>query len=411
MRWEEARVAYVEARDAARRTGDATLEALSVLGPMTINVLGDVNLAELVAAITLLDGSDPSEDRALGFVSAASLCLFAGDAHRAKELAERALVAYRQIGLEPAGSALTIRGGARIEVGERDGIEDLAKGLARSLTEDVADAVGAYNELAIATMALKGPGPAWEAARDGSALARRCGSADGELLTMDTSVDLLFYLGRWDEVISTVGSMHDIVQRGMSEEHFAVQGVSIVRSLIELLRGSGADVGTVQHIYEQAGEDAQFIPRIGCVLVRAFLAADRRDDAVAVLRDVLSVRAGSQAVHVIARLPDLVSLSLQAGEWDIAKSLAEGIDTPFPLHNLVSRTCDAFLKEADGAIETAAVALADLETEWSEFGDAWHMTHTLQALARCRIALGQQDAEATSERAHAALRILGVRAI
>ena len=102
--------------------------------------------------------------------------------------------------------ALHIRGDSRIALGDPDGIDDLREAL--RLAEaigSVSDIVTSHSYLADREWQVDGPAVALARLDEASGLADRRGAFSQGSWTKVSSLEILFELGRWDELLSRAG--------------------------------------------------------------------------------------------------------------------------------------------------------------------------------------------------------------
>jgi tetratricopeptide (TPR) repeat protein len=118
-------------------------------------------------------------------------------------------------------------------------------------------------------------------------------------------------------------------------------------------------------------------------------ASGDRQEALGLLR-VWAARPSTEgfASQLAPRLPEVVRIALALDDVSLARSLAGGIHTDWPLDDHARTTITALLAEAGGDIRRAAVAFADAAQRWHDFGVPYEEAQALLGQGRCLLALG-----------------------
>ena len=211
----------VEARDALLTAGDNTTAAEAEwLLSESFNMQGRRDLGDQHAerAIALIAGLPPS--RASGWVMTrgAYQALDAGDYERSIELALQACALAEQLGsAEALSGALAVLGTARVEHGDRHGLEDLARSIEIATRAGALGALSlAYGNLSAAYQLLGDLDAAYAARVEGARVAERVGSVSQIRWFQGALTDALYRRGEWDAALRTGNDFVLAVDQGSS---------------------------------------------------------------------------------------------------------------------------------------------------------------------------------------------------
>ena len=202
---------------------------------------------EFATAAELLAG-EPEAASELALVHAwmAEDEMFAGNPGPAAEYADQAL-AIEEANEPVAIMALHIRGDSRIALGDPGGIDDLHEALDRAQAlGSVSEIVTSYSYIADREWQVDGPAPALQRLDDGSALADRRGAFSQGSWSKVAALELLYELGRWDEMLTRA---LPLTNDDRMDESLVV-AVDIWTTLVHLRRGQ--PLGDVEEILSRA---------------------------------------------------------------------------------------------------------------------------------------------------------------
>jgi len=315
--------------------------------------------------------------------------MFAGNPRAAEDLADQALAGGGA--LEPVAiMALHIRGDSRIALGDGEGIEDLEEALRRAeALGAVSEIVTSHSYLADREWQVEGPAVALARLDEGSALADRRGAYSQGTWSKVSALQLLYELGRWDEVLSRSAPL---AADGRMDVSLMV-AIDLWTTAVYLRRGH--DVGDLADLLQRATdvEELQVVaPGIALAALAAQASGDR-DRAAALVEEFETTTRGKAAMYRSEWLPSMARLAVALGLDLVAEDLVTLVERATPRDELLIDTAAAVV-----AGDADAAAWAELERRWVDYGCPYE-----RALAA--IATGEAEA---AERGRAILADLGV---
>jgi len=254
----ESEAAYDEAIPVLRAAGQdrAAALALSNLGRALWRHGLTVRAREVgVESVALLEGS-PSPELVMAYGRMAAVDALGGKSEQALEWAHKAIDLAREIGLENIVRPLSMRGIARIDLGDPDGIEDLRAALQLSLelglpAEDTAVAYGNLGEQESIESLARGR----ELVEAGLEFARSRGHVHHVIYSRNLRLRYMFHDGLWDDLLREADELLEWDQaRGGSQIEPWVLAES---ALVFLNKGQAATaLGVIQGVLPQAREIA-----------------------------------------------------------------------------------------------------------------------------------------------------------
>jgi class 3 adenylate cyclase/tetratricopeptide (TPR) repeat protein len=347
-----------------RARGDSVAEArahASVAGQLMALARPEEARAHLSTAEQLLR-EVPEDPEELAHVRAwlAEEQMFAGNPGPAREFADQAL-STGAASDQTTIMALHIRGDSRIALGDSEGIEDLVEALAR------AEAIGAVSEivtshsyLADREWQVEGPAVALARLDAGSALADRRGAYSQGTWTKVAALELLYELGRWDELLERAAPL---AADGRMDVSLMV-AIDLWSSAVRLRRGQ--DVGDLAAELEGA-RAVEELQALAPALALAALAAHRLGDAdraAELTKEYETATRGKAAMYRSEWAPPMARLAVTLGRDDVAEDLVHFADRATPRDVLLMDTADAIVA-ADGV---APGVWAALEERWAAYG-------------------------------------------
>jgi tetratricopeptide (TPR) repeat protein len=169
-------------------------------------------LARMRAALEILAGDEPDEDLAALAAQLGRLELFAGALDDASGHLELALEVAEALGLPAVLAEALDSKGVVLQFRKRinEGQALIAYSLQIALDHDLSSAaLRAFGNLAYLLSARDRHEAALELLERGLAMARKVGDRVSELQLLDTMVDLLIMLGRWDTAVSRAAEIPD----------------------------------------------------------------------------------------------------------------------------------------------------------------------------------------------------------
>ncbi len=327
-----------EARDALLAAGDrAGAAKAEMLLASTLWMQGRDDLAapHVEHAATLVEGAARSQSTVsvlLGLASRASIGQ--GDHATSQKLASQALALAEELGwLEGVSDALVLRGGDRVELGDRAGIEDMERGL------EIAASLGSlgrlsrsYNNVATMYGILGDLERGYELRLEGARVAEQIASPVEARWFLGVLSEYPYRRGEWDEALRMVDELMASVDAG--EPHYISWQVLARRAELRLARGDTA--GAVEDA-ERALEFVAAIPDpqaryfTNALCAHVFAALSRPEEAIRLVQEVLDdLHRGIGLAFASIGLPSLASAALRLGLLsDLAAALEQHVANPW----------------------------------------------------------------------------------
>jgi tetratricopeptide (TPR) repeat protein len=360
--------------------GDAVKEARAQAnagGQLMALARHDEARAALAQAAELLaDHPEAAAERAHVFAWQAEEKMFAGNPVEAAALADRALTTGDA--REPIRiMALHIRGDSRLGIGDSGGAVDLREALVRAeALGSVSDIITTHSYLADHEWQTQGPAVALDRLDDASALADRRGALSQGSWSKVSALELLFELGRWDDLLERA---EPLAHEATLDESLVV-AVRMWTTIVRLRRGTA--VGSLDELLAAGHqvEELQVLAPVLAIAAEAALTAGEPARAAALAREFESVTRGKAAIYRSEWAPAIARTAIAAGAVDIARDLVAHSQPVTMRDELFTETAAAFVRETDGACEAAV--WASLEERWRAYGDPFERAHVALALGR-----------------------------
>jgi tetratricopeptide (TPR) repeat protein len=354
----------------------------------------------LAEAVAILEAEPPGPELASAYAQMAGDVFFGGRSREALEWCEKALAAATPLGMkEVTVRVREIRGMARCDVGDWDGLEDLHEALRMALGLGLGqESVRAYINLGTFITPVEGPAKALELYRSAIKLADRRGIPLLGMWTKAWSCGVLFELGRWDELITTAREVVDW-ERGRGQSQFVV-GALLCEAQVRAYRGElelGAEL--VEEFLPRAREilDPQVL--VPALAVGAVVREAQGDvqGAVSLIEELGGVgQRGADWTRMLF-LQTTVRVVVGAGRPDLAEQLMEGVEARNGRERNSVLTSQAVLAEARGELEEASAAYVEAANRWRDYGFGLEEGWALLGAGRVLMALRK------AEDGHAAL--------
>jgi class 3 adenylate cyclase/tetratricopeptide (TPR) repeat protein len=343
------------------------------------------------AALALLADDEPSPElaRVLSHDLGAS---FISDSRSMLEIvdgADRILAMCDELHLPVSARALHFRGAARVQLGERDGIEDLDAALEAAKEQGIAEDLMTiqYNRAAW-SMEFGGAAALLAATLEGLEMARRRGDRTFATAFEAALSRARYFSGDWDEALRAARDLDAELEA--TGDNFDLFVVRIMRIVILMARGEADEAGALVEWLERIGHASQ---------IEAFQAEALLAVALVQLESGDCRRAREQLRHLpdcninnyVDLLPVVIRTALSAGDVELAEMLAERAPASTPLYENGGCSCSALLAETRGEREAAAAGFADAAARWHDFGVPYEEAHALLGQGRCLVALGRAD--------------------
>jgi class 3 adenylate cyclase/tetratricopeptide (TPR) repeat protein len=392
----EAERGYAEAIAEARRHGDV-LKAGEVMVDLVASLRdrGETRRARelLDEAVELLVRAPPGRELALAYLHVARDDAIAGRSRAALESSERAIRLLERLGMhDHMARALQFRGGARIDLGDPDGLQDMRESLRLCLELGLGYyTVNAYGNLAEQVWQIEGPAAALELYRAGIEFGERRGITFKTRWVEAEMLWSLFDLGEWDELLERAERlMHFDEAYGGSQ--IGIMALTY-RARVLVLRGQTRGGGLARDRFlagaRQSGDLQVLVPALA-VAALVDDAEEARGSAVALVRE-LERSTRDYAGWRAHELPAAVRVCAGAGELDLAERLLEGPAEIVGRDRNQSLSARAVLAEARGETERAAALYGEAAARWAEFGHALERALALLGHGRCLTATDRSD--------------------
>jgi DNA-binding SARP family transcriptional activator/class 3 adenylate cyclase/tetratricopeptide (TPR) repeat protein len=288
-------VELAEARDALLEAGEpAHASRADVLLSRLALARGDRDeaSARALAAVDLLRDAEPSREQAEAVSNLVAFHAVWGESERALEASVQALGLAECLALdEIKAETLTYRGHARIQSGERDGLDDLEQAVVLAETLNSTGLVSRYANLATTLELLGELGRAWEVYERARSAAERFGDALGlHWLAADRLYEH-YWRGDWNEAIAAAEALLAEPDAG-----YGGHASMSVRGWIRLARGDVAgaldDSSGALEFARQAKDTAALCQALA-LRARVLAESGHRDEAGSLIDEVMDLSVGS----------------------------------------------------------------------------------------------------------------------
>jgi len=396
-RFAESRAAFEEAVDRLRAVGDRRrlAEALAYQS-RTLHRVGDPRRANrlLEEAAELLEHEDPGPEHARVYTRMAGNAIMSGWWERGRDLAERALVLAERFGLVGEEvRALQFLGAARCELGEPQGLADLWAAVRRGTQAGLGEeTMLAYGNLAFQLWLRDGPTiglQAWTSAREFSEVR---GFATNAMWSRAGQIEVLFDLGRWDEVVQ--GALE--LEAWDREQGGGQLGViaATYRGLALAYRGWVPEATLLAEELLPRLRVVELVELVAPGLVAGAVIETQRGHVAMAGRliDEFLERTAEHPGFRWQHLPEMLRLRLRHDPAAEVASMLPAAE-PIPTRYRNDRaTCEALLAESRGDLAAASERWADAAQRWSMYGSVLELAHARFGRGRCLAALGERDA-------------------
>jgi tetratricopeptide (TPR) repeat protein len=363
--------------------------------------------AEAEEAVALLEGRT-GEALVAALTTLAGSNLVNGDYERCRIAAARALELASEHGLPVPLRALGFHGGARVNLGDADGLEELRR--ARDLVVAGGggrEAVVLANNYATALEDVEGLVVGVPAFEEVIALATARGVTTAVLRADHLSQ--LVDVGRLDEVVADGRRVYEECRA----QGFAGRAVGGAAATARALHETGSTrhaLVLAQATCEQltdAIHQPELAVRSAGDLVGILTASGRHDDARSLLEWLVSdARWLRSSGH---RLAALVRGAVSVGDVRLAARLLDGASPNWPTSEADLAAARAHLVEARGETHAAAEQYAQVAERLRALGARLEEAYAVLGHGRCLVALGDPDAEPTLRRARQLFASMGAQ--
>jgi class 3 adenylate cyclase/tetratricopeptide (TPR) repeat protein len=327
---------------------------------------------------------------------------------RCAAVAGRALDLAEELGLPLPLKALGFRGGARVGLGDADGLAELER--ARDLLVAGGggrDAVVMANNFAVNVYEIEGPA--------GGVSAHEAAIALAEARGVTTAALHADYLG----MLVDVGRLQEVVEAGVRvrdeclAQGFTARAAGAAAATARALCETGATaealtLATATRDQLRDGLQPALVEFSAGELLEVFVAAGRRDNARSLLEQVAADDTISWDVS--QRLAAFVRGALAVGDVELGTRICERASPHWPMFQAGVAAGRAHLAEADGDPDLAAARYAEVAERWRGLGARLEEGYAVLGRGRCLAALGNPAAAATLHEARRLFAAMGAHA-
>ena len=414
-RYSEAERDYQEAIGALRAQGNPLAAADAMVSLALVQSLwGKTAQSRRLTeeAVEILEHKPPGPELARAYSQIARGTWLSGRAREAVEWSSKALMLGEEFGIRGvAVMALQMRGGARCELGDMGGLEDLRQALQMSLEYGLGhETVRGHSNLGEAIWRTEGPARGLEVIRAGIDFCERRGITGLLKVMKGFTLLMLFDLGEWDDLLRVADELI-AWDRQHGGSYFGVTAPSY-RAQVLALRGRLDEAKQLEDEFLPRAreiEDPQILFPALAIGAQIDLALGDGAAALGLLEEFDHVTRGSPHfrtlhLHLVAR----VCAGLRAPE--LGRRLLEGCSAIATRHRCCLLTAEATVAEADGRLEQALGLYAEAAEGWAGFGHVPERGQALLGVGRCLLSLGRPtEAAAKLREAREVFQGLGAR--
>ena len=370
------------------------------------------DLEFLDEAISDLEGLPPGRALLTAYAFRASWDTGNGLLREAIEGTSKAIALAEDLRLPADPRAFRERGHARFFSGDVDGLDDTRRAIVLAKEQGLmSEAAYGHNDLALALMQSSGPAEALRELDVGVSLARRSGILEAAIfLEQTTRPELLFDLGRWDDVFRDTAAF--LADPG-EDRQARVQCQIVICGLASWRHDFERASGAAEEIAAFLDDDINAQSFIGGRNAIANLALATGD-----VQGAASLLQGSdwrpqvrESYNFTIYLPELVRTAIEAVDVEFARRLAGDVpSSPLERQRVAYAMAQAELAEARGDHEDAAELYSSAEQGWRVFSVP-ERAQALLGRGRCLLELRKPEAVAVLKEAREVFASLGAQLI
>jgi class 3 adenylate cyclase/tetratricopeptide (TPR) repeat protein len=373
---DESAAAVEQAISAFRERGDREQEATGLvrLAQLARDRSDGDFLTLAKEAVRLLEELPPGPPLVAAHEQLATAYLHRGLPVDSIAACQHALDLAAELGLPVPARALGYLGDARVELGDESGLAAMQQAVDLFVEAGAGSkSAGLMNNLALAQVPVRGPAVGLAGLDRASAFARQRGLRWVHRVIEDSRAYLLFEIGRLDEAIEVAGAAAD--EGGGAD--FARYISTACAIAFRVARDGAADDVDPDELVEIARAYRGGDLLLNCLGAAAALerARGRYESAAALLTELEATPGIKSPSHYAQWLPGLVRDAVAAGDVELAKRLADGVQPLYPLHRLALATAAAVIAEAEGDPAKATALYSEAAAGWEEYG--WVREHEL----------------------------------
>jgi tetratricopeptide (TPR) repeat protein len=392
----EAAEALDEALASFRARGEtkAAAEALQLRSRVAQRMAEGRQVVLAAEAVELLERKPPGPALVAAYAQLAGVQAVAGAYAEAIAAADRARDLAETLDLpQPAARALGYRGYARALLGDADGLGEMEQALAVLLEQGAGrEAAILQNNLAFARCLVQGPAPSLTAFEQGIAFCEQRGLAEAAAGLEANCPGLLAELGRTEEAIARARRLAATLEAS-GETHTLIEvcAAELESCLARGEQGTEADVDWLVQAARTFG--AADITVLALAAAATVLVAEAPQRARALLAELERAAGTHETAYYVRHLTAMVRNALVAGDPELARRLAAGLKSRYPLDEHALCASRAQLSEHSGDLAEAAALYADAAERWHAFGNVPERAYALLGEGRCLLMLGRPGAE------------------
>jgi class 3 adenylate cyclase/tetratricopeptide (TPR) repeat protein len=403
-RFPDAAQAYEEAIAAFQGSGDVRSAATAMARYYSVLYkLGDPRYRRIARqALEMLEPLGPSPElvQALTEQAAAS---FVSDKHReGLAFAERAIALAADLGLPEPARALGFRGGARVALGDGEGVGDMRRALEAAISQGLGREVAVlHNNLAEHLIRIEGPRARLELLRQGVDFVERRGMVEWVLVLAAQTVETMVDLGQIDQAMTAADTLVRRIES--TDDWMSLLVVRLAQGWVLTRRGEFAEAHRIAQWAVEQGRDSgdpQFLAAALPLAATARFGTGDAAGATAFLAELEQIPNVRLTPSYAPNLPEATRVAIAADDEGLATRLIDGFEPVYPLDEHALTTVRALLAEQRGNLAGAADLFADAAERWAQFDMPWECAQALLGEGHCRLVLGR-SAEA-SDRLRAA---------
>ena len=323
--------------------------------------------------------------------------------------ASRAISLAEDVNLPVAPDAFRERGHARCFSGDLDGLDDIRHGIELALEQGLmGEAAYGHNDLALVLAQSSGPAEALIELEAGASFARRSGILEAAVfLEQTTRPELLFDLGRWDDVLrDTTGFLANRGEDAQARLQCQIVICDMATWRHDFVRASHAADEIAELVTDYGVNQAH--AGLGAIAHMALATGDLQR-AANVLQQLDGHPHVGKSYNFNIYLPELVRIAIEAVGVEFAQQLASD-PPPSPLERarVAREMVMAELAEARGELEDAAVLYSSAEQGWRVFSVP-ERAQALLGQGRCLMELGKPEAASVLKDAREVFASLGAQ--
>ena len=377
----------IEGLRAAGELRTAAVEMCELGG--VFETLGEPTWKICQSALDLLSGDDPSPElvRVLETDVAGAFLTDKLTYHEVIEAADRVVAMCSQLGLPEPAFAVSIRGQARMGLGDRGGIDDYDRAMAAAKTQGLADDLATiqYN-YATNIMDFRGVRAALEATVRGLDDASRRGNQAFAQGFRTALIGRRYHAGDWDEALEGVEALEAALRA--AEDNFGLFTMQVPRAAMLAARGEPEEAKTIIGWLLEHGRASE-TPFVSALGLAAAVIVDSELARSQVARELLRDLRRHEVLDYVEFFPSVIRAALKAGDNDLAAGLLQDLAPLSPMREHIRTMCHALLHEARGECAAAAAGFADAAARWHDFGVPYEEAQALLGQGRCLVALGR----------------------